>query len=237
MKYKRITCSSMGLLLSLILLVTSVSALAVDDSEVFILESPENTVYFIYSDTVKSSKPLRVICASPIDWTATGYIKGITRNNQIEGLDTDGSLVDQSSGAPQFNDKAAVISGGPVVQVLVKYYESNRIAPVYFKMDNKNCYWYNRNGTRIDATGLKPTSQNDMFLVEHFLDDDGNAILIVYGYGGQGTFAGAKYFKTVIHPNIRSYTHSYYIYQWLDTNNDYFPDLDEIDPNPVAYGD
>lgn len=237
MKFKRIACSSMGFLLSLILLITSVSALAVDDSEVFILESPENTVYFIYSDTVKSSKPLRVICASPIDWTATGYIKGITRNNQIEGLDTDGSLVDQSTGAPQFNDKATVISGGPVVQVLVKYYESNRIAPVYFKVDNNKYYWYNQNGTRIDATGMIPTSQNDMFLVEHFLDNDGNAVLIIYGYGGQGTFAGAKYFKTIIHPNIRSYTHSYYIYQWLDTNNDYFPDLNEIDPNPVAYGD
>jgi hypothetical protein len=211
--------------LLLILFIPSVSALTLDDSEVFILEPPENTVYFIYSDTIKSSKPLHVTKASPIDWTATGYIKGITRHNQMEGLDTDNTLVDQSSGAPTFNDKAVVLS-----------YESNRIAPVYFKAENGMYYWHNRNGSRIDATGLIPNSQNDMFLVEHFLDPAGNAVLIIYGYSGSGTFAGAKFYKTVIHPNIRDYTHSFYIYQWLDMNNDYFPDLNEIDPNPVAYG-
>ncbi|MFC1506920.1 hypothetical protein ACFLQ6_07600 [Thermoproteota archaeon] len=237
MDFKKLTNSFLISILLLIVLIPSASALTLDDSEVFILEAPENTVYFIYSDTIKNSKPLRVTVASPIDWTATGYIKGITRYTQIEGLDTDNALVDQSSGAPKFGDKAVVLSGGPFVQVLVKYYESNRIAPVYFEAENDMYYWYCRNGSRIDVTGLIPNSQNDMFVVEHFLDSDGNAVLIIYGYGGSGTFAGAKFYKTVIHPNIRDYTHSYYIYQWLDMNNDYFPDLNEIDPNPVAYGD
>ncbi len=237
MNFKKLIHSFLISSLLLVLLIPSVSALTLDDSEVFILEAPENTVYFIYSDTIKSSKPLNVMRASPIDWTATGYIKGITRQAQMEGLDTDNTLVDQSSGAPKFTDKAVVSSGGPFVQVLVKYYESNRIAPVYFGVEDGRAYWYNRNGSRIDATGISPNSQNDMFVVEHFLDPAGNAVLIIYGYGGIGTFAGAKFYKTVIHPNIRDYTHSFYIYQWLDMNNDYFPDLNEIDPNPVAYGD
>jgi hypothetical protein len=237
MDFKKLTNSFLISSLLLILFIPSVSALTLDDSEVFILEAPENTVYFIYSDTIKSSKPLRVTRASPIDWTATGYIKGITRHNQMEGLDTDNTLVDQSSGTPNFNDKAVVLSGGPIVQVLVKYYESNRIAPVYFKAENGMNYWYSRDGSRIDATGMTPNSQNDMFVIEHFLDPAGNAVLIIYGYTGSGTFAGAKFYKTMIHPNIRDYTHSYYIYQWLDMNNDYFPDLNEIDPNPVTYGD
>jgi len=236
MDFKKLTNSFLISILLLILLIPSASALTLDDSEVFILEAPENTVYFIYSDTIKSSKPLHVTRASPIDWTATGYIKGITRHIQIEGLDTDNTVVDQSSGVPKFNDKAVVLSGGPIVQVLVKYYESNRIAPVYFKAENGMNYWYSRNGSRIDATGMTPNSQNDMFVIEHFLDPAGNAVLIIYGYGGVGTFAGAKFFKTVIHPNIRDYTNSYYIYQWLDMNNDYFPDLNEIDSNPVAFG-
>jgi hypothetical protein len=218
-------------------ILTSASALTVDDSEVFVLEATENTVYFIYSDTVKGAKPLKVAKASPIDWTATGYIKGITRNQQIEGLDTDLNLVDQSTGAPQFSDGSVVLSGGPIVQILVKYYESKRIAPLYYKAEDGKAYWYRKDGTRIEETGINPNNQNDMFVVEHFLDPNGNAVFIIYGYGGLGTFAGAKFFKTIIHPNIQSYTHSYYIYQWLDLNNDYFPDLNEIDPTPIAYGD
>lgn len=237
MDFKKLIHSFLISSLLLILFIPSVSALTLDDSEVFILEAPENTVYFIYSDTIKSSKPLGVNRASAIDWTATGYIKGITRHTQIEGLDTDNTLVDQSSGTPKFNDKAVVLSGGSIVQVLVKYYESNRIAPVYFKAENGMNYWYSKNGSRIDATGMTPNSQNDMFVIEHFLDPEGNAVLIIYGYTGSGTFAGAKFYKTMIHPNIRDYTNSYYIYQWHDMNNDYFPDLNEIDPNPVAYGD
>jgi hypothetical protein len=237
MNFRKLTNSFLLATLLLILIIPSVSALTLDDSEVFILESPENNVYFIYSNTVENSKPLGASRASPIDWTATGYIKGITRNNQIEGLDTDGTLVDQSSGVPKFSDKAVVLSGGPIVQVLVKYYEKNRIAPIYFKAEDGKAYWYRKEGIRIEETGITPNSQNDMFVVEHFLDHSGNAVLIIYGYTGSGTFAGAKFFKTIIHPNIRDYTHSYYIYQWIDMNNDYFPDLNEIDPNPVAYGD
>jgi hypothetical protein len=235
--YKKYTYLLIFTLIPILFNISTVSALTIDDSEVFIIQAPENTVYFIYSDTVKDSKPLGVHKASAIDWTATGYLKGITQHTQMEGLDTDSSLVDQSNGAPKFNDKAVAISGGPAVQVLVKYYEKNKIAPVYHKVDNGKSYWYCRNGTRIDISGITPTSQNDMFVIEHFLDPQGNAVLAIYGFEGRGTFAGARFFKTVIHPNIRDYTHSYYIYHWLDLNNDYFPDLNEIDSNPVAYGD
>ena len=226
----------LSLLLSL-LFVPKTLALTLDDSEVFILEAPEKTVYFIYSDIVKATKPLGVVRASPIDWTATGYIKGMTRYPQMEGLDTDGGLVDQSSGAPMFSDKSVVISGGPIVHVLVKYYEANRIAPVYFKFENGKFYFFQKDGTRIDASGLTPTAHEDIFVVEHFLDMKGNAVLIEYGYIGLGTFAGAQFFKSVIYPNIRDYTHSYYIYHWLDINNDGFPDINEIAPTPLACGD
>jgi hypothetical protein len=224
-------------LLLLLLIVPKTSALTLDDSEVFILEAPTNTVYFVYSDTVKATKPLGVVRASPIDWTATGYIKGMTRYPQLEGLDTNGGLVDQSSGGPMFSDKSVVMSGGPIVQVLVEYYEANRIAPAYFGCQNGKDYLFQRDGTRIEASGLNPTAHEDIFVVEHFLDTKGNAVLIVYGYTGLGTFAGAQFFKSVIYPNIRDYTHSYYIYHWLDINNDGFPDLSEINPTPLASGD
>jgi len=234
---RRFAIFTMLCLIIFSLILSESSALTVDDSEVFVLEAPENTVYFIYSDTVKASKPLGVTKASPIDWTATGYIKGMTRRAQMEGLDTDCNLVDQSSGAPTFSDKTVVISGGPAVQVLARYYENVRIAPIYFGTEEGKFYWYDRNGSRIDKSGLIPNIHEDAFVVEHFLDLKGNAVLMIYGYGGRGTFAGASFFKTVIYPNIRNYTHSYYIYHWIDSNNDCFPDLDEISPTPLAFGD
>jgi hypothetical protein len=193
-------------------------------------------VYFIYSNIKSNYKPLGTLNASPIDWTATGYIKGLAKNGQMEGLDTNVDLIDQSSGEPIFSDKAIVLSGGPAVQVLVKYYEINRIAPVYCKSESGMIYFYKNNGEKIAESGIVFSHNEDMFVVEHFLDQKGNAVLIIYGYGGLGTFAGAKFFKDVIHPNIREYTHSYYIFHWIDSNDDSFPDLNEIDPNPVAYG-
>ena len=213
------------------------SALGIDDSEVFVIQAPQNTVYFIYSDTSQHSKPIGVCSANPIDWTATGYIKGMTLHTQMEGIDTDSDLVNQVTGAPLFTDMSVVLSGGPCVQVLVKYYETNKMAPVYFGAQDEKCYWFRRDGSRIDETGLLPSSHEDMFVLEHFLDSNGNTALILYGYTGQGTFAGARFFKTVIDSNIRNYIHSYYIFHWIDSDNDSFPDMNEINATPVAYGD
>jgi len=234
---RRLTCLAILVLLSVTVATPKASALGIDDSKVFVLEAPQNTVYFVYSSIQQDNKPLGVAKANAIDWTATGYIKGMTRNSQLEGLDTEDNLVDQTTGAPMFSDRAAVLSGGPVVQVLVKYYETQRISPVYFESTDGKCYWVRSNGDRIEDTGLVPSTHNDMFLVEHFIDTKGNSVLVIYGYTGLGSFAGARFFKTVMYTSIRSYTHSYYIFHWVDANNDSFPDMNEIDTTPVAYGD
>jgi hypothetical protein len=216
--------------------------LTVDDSPVFIFTAPANTVYFIYSDTDASrAKPLGVGYASPIDWTATGFIYGMTVNVQRSGIDTDASLVDCVTGAPKISNAAIVMSGGPGVQVLVKYFEGTRLAPVYYQLDGSTAYWYRSDGTRIDPTAMAlsdlTAGHKDIFVVEHFPDASGNAVLVIYGYGGKGTFAGGQFFKAIIYPNIASYTHTYYIFQWNDANGDGFVDLSEIQTTPVAYGD
>lgn len=230
MSQRKIQYLFMSYLMLLIMMLPSAAALTVDDSEVFILEAPEHSVYFIYADFTKGP-------GSHIDWTATGYIKGLTRNTQFEKLSSDGNVIDQTTRAPLISDEAIIMSGGPIVQKLVGYYESNRIAPVYFGDENGLPYFYKKDGVRIDETGIMPSNHEDVFVIEHFLDNSGNAVLIIYGYGGLGTFAGARLFKSVIYPNIRSYTHSYYIYHWFDDNGDCFPDLNEIDSTPIACGD
>ncbi|MGB6680990.1 MAG: hypothetical protein WBF08_06685, partial [Candidatus Bathyarchaeia archaeon] len=76
----------------------------------------------------------------------------------------------------------------------------------------------------------------DMFAVESFTDDNGNKILIVYGYGWKGTFAGGKFFKFIIDPNRINYNNSYYIFKWNDDNADDFVDLNEISTISIATG-
>jgi hypothetical protein len=59
---------------------------------------------------------------------------------------------------------------------------------------------------------------------------------IVYGYGWKGTFAGGKFLKFIIYPNITSYTDSFYIFKWIDNNGDNFVDLYEINTTPIISG-
>ena len=75
-----------------------------------------------------------------------------------------------------------------------------------------------------------------MFVIEAFTDDNGNKILIIYGYEWKGTFAGGKFFKFIIDPNKINYTGSYYVFRWTDNNGDLFVDLDEISPSALASG-
>jgi len=109
-------------------------------------------------------------------------------------------------------------------------------------MEGTTYYWYTKAGAKLTATAMSKsvfgdgiTYHQDMFVVEHLLDVNGNAVFIVYGYGWKGSFAGGRYFKAVIYPDISGYTHAYYIYRWIDGNNDGFPDLNEI--TQVTYGD
>ncbi len=121
----------------------------------------------------------------------------------------------------------------------VNYYEKNRFAPVYFQWDQINnvYYWYTADGTRLDETAMSAShvsNDQDMFVIEAFFDDVGNRVFIIYGYGWKGTFAGGLFFKSVIQPNINSYSSSCYIHRWSDSNGDGFVDIDEIETTPVV---
>jgi len=208
-----------------------------------IINAVAGSVYFIYPDYDPGhSKGNGAIAAALSDFTAMGAINGMTANTQLACLDTSSSYVTQSNGKPSMTGKGIVLVGGPIVHACVKYYEGQRIAPVYFGMEGSKCYWYTKAGVKLSQTAMDTSVFNvglayhqDMFVVETFLDSNGNTVFIIYGYGWKGSFAGGTFFKSVIYPNISSYTHAYYIYKWNDTNNDGFPDLNEI--SQVTYGD
>jgi len=209
------------------------SARPISISELNFVDSQEGSVYFIYPD-YQGSKPPGIRYALVSDWTAAGYIAGICSNRQNEATDTNQLVIDHSDGKVMLQNKSVILFGGPIVNAPVNYYEKNRIALLYYKSENDKGYWFLRDGTRIDETEITPNSKSDMFVVEAFMDDNGNKILIVYGYGWKGTFAGGKFFKFVIQPNIDNYTGSYYIFKWNDSNSNDFVELNEISTTPVA---
>jgi hypothetical protein len=214
-----------------------VMPLPISDVASSIVSAGENEVYFLYPD-YHGAKPPGVAPALLSDWTATGFMAGMCTHLQYEATDTNPSVVDSGSGALTLQGKTFILFGGPLVNAPVHYYETNRIAPLYYQNDGGTLYWYRTNGTRIDATALlgSQKSSHDMFVVESFTDDHDNRILIVYGYGWKGTFAGGKFFKFVMYPNIASYTASYYVFQWIDNNGDGFVNLNEISTTPIAQG-
>jgi hypothetical protein len=61
-----------------------------------------------------------------------------------------------------------------------------------------------------------------MFVIEAYKDGSNRPIMLCYGFGWKGTYAAGKYFDQVIYPGIDSYTSSWVIVHWEDTNGDGF---------------
>lgn len=204
-----------------------------------VVEASENTVYFIYPD-YQGVKPPGIGYASLSDWTATGFIIGMCSNKQIEVTDTNSTIIDTNTGMIKVNNSTIVLFGGPLVNAPVNYYETNRIAPLYWQSISGTYYWFLNNSTRIEETAMlfsdMAAGHQDMFMIETFTDSLDNRIFIIYGYGWKGTFAGGKFFKFVIYPDIESYTDSFYVFKWTDNNSNGFVDLDEIITTPVVSG-
>ena len=246
-----IVAAGLLLLLSLSSATRNVNALSLVDINTMILNAPANTVYFIYPDNDNSHpkcNPQSVGYAALSDWTAAGFIFGMLSNVPQNSVpDTRGTIVSPGSCAPVPSGKALVLFGGPLVNSLVYYYELNRVSPVYWQLTGSwttgTESWYTRDGAPIPGATMSVQTllggHGDMFLVEVFQDANGNTVLAAYGFGGRGTFASGYYFKSVISPNLASYGHAWYIFQWTDGANgqpyDGFVQLNEI--TPVAQGD
>jgi C1A family cysteine protease len=210
----------------------------VSDAESDIVNAAKDEVTFIYPDYI-GTKPGGVKPAALSDWTAAGYVIGMCSNIQIEATDTNSEIINSSNGSPIAINKTVVLFGGPCVNAPVNYYERERISPLYFRGIDGAFYWYKADGTQLVETGLTPAqveAGQDMFVIESFVDDLDNNVYIVYGYGWKGTFAGGKFFKFVIYPDIESYINSYYVFKWVDSNGDGFVDLSEIITIPVSQG-
>jgi hypothetical protein len=178
------------------------------------------------------------------DFTALGFMFGASTNTQIMALDTNGTYFDPATGAPKVSNSVLVVFAGRGVNSVVHYYEMTEMtSPIYADITAiggvESYAYFDRQGNLVasfpSSAGQAGTS--DMFLVEYFKDANNNKVFIIYGFAWKGTYVGGVFFKTNILPNIVSFTHGWYIYQWNDTNGNGLPDPYEVITTPVNYGD
>jgi hypothetical protein len=190
-------------------------------------ESP-NTVHFIYGDYNRL-----VGTFASYDATASGFLYGLCDNDQTILFDSDSNVVAQppatNYGEVLLDDKCVVVVGGPIPNWVVDYYERTGQSPVRY---NGRYGFETQGGTPLKNI-TDPLSNDwdhhDIFLVETFNDDRGNFVVIIYGIGWKGTFAGGVYFKEVISNNMASYTDDVYIFEWTDAGiGDGIPQKGEI---------
>jgi hypothetical protein len=195
----------------------------------FDLQFAANTVKVTYpSDS--SAKPLECAAAWVSDWMASAFVTTKLQNHN-EGLDTNSNFVDQTTGRPQGDAGQGIISfGGPVVNPIVKYAESSGTAsadraPIRFHTEGDTFYFQHWDGSSIAGASLPASTINndqDMFVIEVYLDARGRYVMLCYGFGWKGTYAAGKYFHTTIYPDLASYNFNWIVVKWQDTNGDGF---------------
>jgi hypothetical protein len=188
-----------------------------------------NNVHTVFPDS-EGSKPLGCGVASVSDWLAS---MSVTTKliNVTEGLDTSSSFVDQSTGVAQGPTSVGIVTfGGQFVNPIVKYAETDSTpqgdrAPITFYNGGETFYFRLKNGSDIPGASLPLAVINhdeDMFVIEVYLDSPGRQMMICYGFGWKGTYAAGKYFDKLVYPSIASHKTSWIVVKWEDTNGDGF---------------
>ncbi|MFC1505976.1 hypothetical protein ACFLQ6_02780 [Thermoproteota archaeon] len=185
------------------------------------------------SGDLRLSKPVGTTFASWIDSTAGGILLGMSENGSF-CWDTDTDFINQTTGEPTGvpPNVTLVLSGGPIVNGPVMYYELNRATentPAYYARVG-GLMSFVKSSDHLVIASLTPTDTNDMFIIEVFEDSQNRTVIIVYGFAGRGTLAGALYF--VENADFFDGEMGVWIYEWTDDPSDgtqMHPDPPDID--------
>jgi hypothetical protein len=197
-----------------------------------ILNAPANMVYFIYAD------PAYMTCAeATYDVTSGESVRNLCVNTQHYGFNTTQYWLSPSGAinTTTISDATIAMFGGRCPNVAMKYYETVReITPVNFKDNSTHIWFENQEGAILatlsqSAIGV-PNYHEDLFTAMVFYDEVGdNTFFVMYGIGWKGTWACGIYFKEVICNNLSAYTNDYYVFRWIDDNEqDGIPQSSEI---------
>lgn len=124
-----------------------------------------------------------------------------------------------------------VVAGGPFYQVVQGYLESQKIAPLYWKvLEDKTEYRKTSNDETVLSRPIAGEHDTqDVFVVQFMRDPkSGSLILNAQGLWLSGTVAAAYYVEHGILPNLAAATKAWYAYEWADLDGDLAPDLNEI---------
>ena len=227
------------LLLLLVITGTLVESIHAYPNDQGIINDPKLSDF----DTIFSTRPIKIIypsengpkalgCqgAAVSDWMASSYI--VTKlENPSESLDIDETIINQTTGKILLHPDIDIVSfGGPLVNPLVKYAESNKTstedrAPIAFNKGPDTCWFSDKYGNKIpqsDALNSQINTDRDIFVIELYRDGEGRAHLYCYGYGWKGTYAAGKYFHSKIYRSNEYSSKSWIIVSWEDSNNDGF---------------
>jgi hypothetical protein len=190
-------------------------------------------------------KPVGTTYAFFIDATGATLLWGLCQDGTLY-WDIDPTAVNQATGQSLINGHE-IRSGGPVVNGPVHYDEATKNSPVYYKpVSGKGTFWTTQgtpgtgddaqiSGAQLSFAELGPSK--DMFIVQLYQkpgSDPAKYVLEIYGLEGRGTLAGAVWFKTVVEPNLESFTDGYYVVQWADGNNNGHPDVPPTDTYTIV---
>jgi len=126
--------------------------------------------------------------------------------------------------------KVIVLFGGPRPNLCVRYYEENRIASVYFAEADGTLCFVDSDTDVVVASILarEVTGHEDLFIIECFVDDRDNIVFIAYGFSWRGTWAAGVYLHDFLLGRLSWLVSGYYVFHWVDADNDGIPQADEI---------
>jgi len=189
----------------------------------------QNSVRVVYPSE-NSPKPLQCSPALLSDWLASMAVT-TKLNSYTEGLDIDAHFMNQTSGRIVGNSGIGLVGfGGPIVNPAVKFAEDEKTpladrAPIRWHSTGGFYYFQHWNGASIAGASMPISvinSDEDIFVIETYMDWNGRYILLCYGFGWKGTYAAGKYFDQIVYPNLYAYDVPWVICKWEDTNNDGF---------------
>jgi Cys-rich repeat protein len=147
------------------------------------------------------------------------------------GQQSNPSWVDQTTGALLLGAGATVVTaGGPFPNKPVKWLETTRaVTKVYFSSNNIDTYYFRARSNAAILTSMTTatcSAHRDRFLIQLATDPTSSTLALI-GYGvcpdGYGTTAAAYFWANQMLPNKAAYPDAWYIYDWIDTNNDSIP--------------
>lgn len=114
--------------------------------------------------------------------------------------------------------------GGSYGQRGIAYLDQAGLSALYLSANGGGYQIESRNpdaGAIVDAAPDSLTSHHDFFYVQLVVEpQSGTLCFSVVGIFVPGTMAGGYYVPTQIIPHRSTYTNSWYVFEWIDSNND-----------------